>query len=362
MTRDEFEQALRARGLIGEAPLPPRAGAAMPWHLTVASGTGAWLAACLLLAFLGGTLGRVLESAPVRGLIGAVVCAAAPRVVAALGLGPGEDRGAQRPFAEQFFLVVSLAGALLLGSAVIVVGHGVVLQTGAVALLAGGLYLYNPEPVHRTVMAWTVVGALAGVGMLLRAEPLVSALLAAACAAIWLAQAPLTARGHSDVPRTFGVACALALMLMQLPDVASVTELIEKTVRLAPGRTAMLRAALLCAVLAVSGIVIARRLAAGGGRVPPGAVFAIVGGCALLAAATAKIPGIAACVLVWVLGTWAARAGLRRIALLGLAGYLYMLYFSMNSTLMAKGVALIGTAAVLLAMGFVLARAGGRRS
>ena len=80
MTRDEFEQALRARGLIGEAPLPPRAGAAMPWHLTVASGTGAWLAACLLLAFLGGTLGRVLESAPLRGLIGAVVCAAAPRV------------------------------------------------------------------------------------------------------------------------------------------------------------------------------------------------------------------------------------------------------------------------------------------
>ena len=76
----------------------------------------------------------------------------------------------------------------------------------------------------------------------------------------------------------------------------------------------------------------------------------------LLAAAAWRTPGVVACLLVWLLGTWAGRSQLVWYALAGLAAYLGMRYYALDMDLMDKGVAMIVVAAVLLGARLVLPR------
>ena len=76
----------------------------------------------------------------------------------------------------------------------------------------------------------------------------------------------------------------------------------------------------------------------------------------LVALAAWQAPGVIACLLVWVVGMAAGRPVLGGLALAGLAWYLLQLYYSLQTSLLGKGVALLGTGVVLLVLHFVLAR------
>jgi uncharacterized membrane-anchored protein len=83
---------------------------------------------------------------------------------------------------------------------------------------------------------------------------------------------------------------------------------------------------------------------------------AIVLASLLLCLAAWRMPGILAGLLLWVLGTWAGRSALRAMGLCGMAVYLTAQYWSLQTTLMTKGLVLLATAAMLLATAAALHR------
>ncbi len=388
MNRADFEPALRRAGLI-DGPLPPAPPDGGPWYLQAVSGFGAWLAALLVLSMLGGLVGDLWSSTGARMLIGGALCAGAAVVARrAQAQAAGAREGA---FLAQFMLACALAGIALLGSVVVEHVHGSVRQAGALALLAAVLLAANPERVHRALMAWMLVVSVIAALWLLKLEPLISIGLAAVTAALWLGQARWAAAGLLPVTAPVGVACAGMLVLLQAPDVVPPEVASQAPFALDVTRSALVRCAGLAVVLAAVGILVARRVGdegsragsegprAGGegprtggdglpvrgdglpvnsaGRTRSSRAPLLIGlFSVLLAAAAWRTPGVVACLLVWLLGTWAGRSQLVWYALAGLAAYLGMRYYALDMDLMDKGVAMIVVAAVLLGARLVLPR------
>lgn len=387
MNRADFEPALQRAGLI-DGPLPPAPPDGGPWYLQAVSGFGAWLAALLVLSMLGGLVGDLWSSTGARMLIGGALCAGAAVVARrAQAQAAGAREGA---FLAQFMLACALAGIALLGSVVVEHVHGSVRQAGALALLAAVLLAANPERVHRALMAWMLVVSVIAALWLLKLEPLISIGLAAVTAALWLGQARWAAAGVLPVTAPVGVACAGMLVLLQAPDVVPPEVASQAPFALDATRSALVRCAGLAVVLAAAGILVARRVGgegprtggegprAGGDGLPVRGDGLPVRGdglpvrsdglpmdsagrtrssraplliglfSVLLAAAAWRTPGVVACLLVWLLGTWAGRSQLVWYALAGLAAYLGMRYYALDMDLMDKGVAMIVVAAVLL--------------
>lgn len=360
MNRADFEPALRRAGLI-DGPLPPAPPDGGPWYLQAVSGFGAWLAALLVLSMLGGLVGDLWSSTGARMLIGGALCAGAAVVARrAQAQAAGAREGA---FLAQFMLACALAGIALLGSVVVEHVHGSVRQAGALALLAAVLLAANPERVHRALMAWMLVVSVIAALWLLKLEPLISIGLAAVTAALWLGQARWAAAGVLPVTAPVGVACAGMLVLLQAPDVVPPEVASQAPFALDATRSALVRCAGLAVVLAAAGIIVARRVGDEGlpvdsaGRTRSSRAPLLIGlFSVLLAAAAWRTPGVVACLLVWLLGTWAGRSQLVWYALAGLAAYLGMRYYALDMDLMDKGVAMIVVAAVLLGARLVLPR------
>ena len=360
MNRADFEPALRRAGLI-DGPLPPAPPDGGPWYLQAVSGIGAWLAALLVLSMLGGLVGDLWSSTGARMLIGGALCAGAAVVARrAQAQAAGAREGA---FLAQFMLACALAGIALLGSVVVEHVHGSVRQAGALALLAAVLLAANPERVHRALMAWMLVVSVIAALWLLKLEPLISIGLAAVTAALWLGQARWAAAGVLPVTAPVGVACAGMLVLLQAPDVVPPEVASQAPFALDATRSALVRCAGLAVVLAAAGIIVARRVGDEGlpvdsaGRTRSSRAPLLIGlFSVLLAAAAWRTPGVVACLLVWLLGTWAGRSQLVWYALAGLAAYLGMRYYALDMDLMDKGVAMIVVAAVLLGTCLLLPR------
>lgn len=360
MNRADFEPALRRAGLI-DGPLPPAPPDGGPWYLQAVSGFGAWLAALLVLSMLGGLVGDLWSSTGARMLIGGALCAGAAVVARrAQAQAAGAREGA---FLAQFMLACALAGIALLGSVVVEHVHGSVRQAGALALLAAVLLAANPERVHRALMAWMLVVSVIAALWLLKLEPLISIGLAAVTAALWLGQARWAAAGLLPVTAPVGVACAGMLVLLQAPDVVPPEVASQAPFALDATRSALVRCAGLAVVLAAAGILVARRVGDEGlpvdsaGRTRSSRAPLLIGlFSVLLAAAAWRTPGVVACLLVWLLGTWAGRSQLVWYALAGLAAYLGMRYYALDMDLMDKGVAMIVVAAVLLGARLLLPR------
>ncbi len=360
MNRADFEPALRRAGLI-DGPLPPAPPDGGPWYLQAVSGFGAWLAALLVLSMLGGLVGDLWSSTGARMLIGGALCAGAAVVARRVqAQAAGAREGA---FLAQFMLACALAGIALLGSVVVEHVHGSVRQAGALALLAAVLLAANPERVHRALMAWMLVVSVIAALWLLKLEPLISIGLAAVTAALWLGQARWAAAGLLPVTAPVGVACAGMLVLLQAPDVVPPEVASQAPFALDATRSALVRCAGLAVMLAAAGIIAARRAGDDGlpvdsaGRTRSSRAPLLIGlFSVLLAAAAWRTPGVVACLLVWLLGTWAGRSQLVWYALAGLAAYLGMRYYALDMDLMDKGVAMIVVAAVLLGARLVLPR------
>ncbi len=365
MTWSEFVQRLRTAGLLdAQAPDPVRGDASMPWHIRIASGIGAWFAAAFVLGSLGGLLSPLLREAAGRALLGIAACALAAWVMRRPGR---EGRPAPRDgaFASQVALAVSISGAVLLVSAILDGTRDVTLQGLVIAAIAGVLWWVNPEPLHRGLSAASMVGALVMVLLYQRIEPVTTLLVAVASVVLWLSQPRWVASGHAAMAVPAGLALVASLLLLQLPDAMLLVRgggggELDWLV----GGQAVLRAAGLAIVLAATGIVIARRVtgvpAAAAASARAGVPVAIVAACLLLAAAAWRTPGVLASLLAWTLGMATGRAQLVTMAWAGLAGYLWLQYWSMQVDLMTKGLVLVGTAAALLVirlgLGWLLGR------
>lgn len=348
MNWTDFGAALHREGLVADPVLPARAAGGLPWYSHAASALGAWFAAMFLLGFLGGLLYMLWETWPLRALAGVALCAAAIALV----------RKRDSPFFAQFALAVGIAGVSLLLSAVVAIHLGTRGHLLVCCCVFAALWWLNPEPVHRALMALGAVSCGCAALLMFRLEPFVTLLASAASIAIWLNQARWAVRGIDDRIGPLGHACALALLTLQVVD------LLPKdltTARWLPFSAAIWRATILAIALAAAALLIAQRLHRQQRTVIPASLPPII--CVavtLIALATWRMPGVLACLLVWLLGTWAGRAQLSWIALAGLTGYLTMQYYAQQTTLMQKGVTLLVTGLVLAAIMGVLRWMRGR--
>lgn len=354
MNWQTYGRLLAHEGLVRDASLPAREHAAMPWYVKLLSGFGAWLAALFVLGALGAASFGLLESAPARAGLGIVACGLCAYILRSRDREPG-------PFLAQFLTAISIAGAALVVSLLLDGPLRLSATLLAGALVAAMLLIANPEPVHRLLMALGMVGCLTLASIQWGLHPVACVVLALATSLIWLKQAGWTHARLGPLLVPVGMACAAALVL--LPAYGPVGELLGReagTALTGPGLAAhapWLTPAGLAVVLAATILLVGRDLPH---RVPAARVAwfpaLAVAATAVVALAAWQAPGVIACLLVWVVGMAAGRPVLGGLALAGLAWYLLQLYYSLQTSLLGKGMALLGTGVVLLVLHFVLAR------
>lgn len=340
MNWQQFGERLHAEGLLATAQLPERAHSDAPWYLAIAPAVGAWFAALFLLSFVGGLIAGIWDAAPMRVVVGALLCAAAARW------------GHSSAFRSQFGLAISLAGLALIASALFewrIDWRARMLLAG---LLCGALWRLNAEPVHRALMAIGLVLSVVAAAVGWRLEPLVTAAIAALAIGLWVEQTRWAASGRDALFTPVATACVLALLLLQAIDIAPASALLDGLLRTAVGSRSAVRAAILATALAGAGLWMSRKTEARSVRTDVLITF----GCAALAVATWRMPGIIAGLLVWLLGTWAGRSLIRGLGLAGSAAYLLTQYYTMSTTLMEKGQSLIITGLLLAVVAGLLRR------
>lgn len=343
----EYGEALASEGLVADPALPEREPPSAAWYLQAVSALGAWFAALLILGSVGGVLFGLFEQRGGRFVLGLALCGGAALVMRRRP----DARGSA--FLAQFTLAVSLAGIALLGSVLLDIVRPAALMTLAFAALSALLWWLNPEPVHRALCAFGLCVALALTLLQWRLEPLVTLLFMAATIAAWLTQSRWFAAGRGELLMPLALAAALTLMLLQVPDTIPRGVSDDPQLRWLGVAGGVGRAIVLAIGLAVTAALLARRLAL---AVTAGHWLAVAVACAALAWACQAMPGVIACLLVWLLGSAAGRPRLCALALLALGGYLTMLYYSIAQTLLDKGLLLIATAALLALAAWVVRR------
>jgi uncharacterized membrane-anchored protein len=192
--------------------------------------------------------------------------------------------------------------------------------------------------------------------------------LAAVSSLLWLRQGAWSARGWGGLLTPLAASCTAGLVL--LPAFAGggatslsnllVTEAHADLVRaLASWQGTWLAPAGLATFLVVSIIVICRELRPAGATagMPGRRDAALFVAAALLAFACWRAPGILACLLAWTLGVAAARPMVAWLGLAGMVPYLFQLYYSLDTTLLGKGMALLAAGLLMLALRHLLRRA-----
>ena len=358
MSWQAFGARLEEAGLLGSQPLPARGAAGLPGFVTLLSGFGAWAGAAFLLAALSALSLGWLESATGRLVVGIAIC------VACAWWMRGRPANA---FLAQFLTACGVAGTMLAASAAVDAPYSMRVLPLATAGAAAAMLAANPEPVSRLVMALLMVAALAVAAVQSALVPFACVLLAAASAALWLKQGSWSARGWGAWLLPLAVACTAALVALPVftgPGDASWSRLLvdEEGVdfarTLAAWQGNWLAPVGLAIVLAASVLAIRRACGrgAGDGWQLGGHDAAIAAAATLLALACWNAPGILACLLAWMLGMAAARPALAWLGLAGLVAYLFQLYYSLETSLPAKGGSLLAVGLILLLLQYLLRR------
>ncbi len=350
MNWDRLVRQLKARRLIDAhvAPEPPQASATAPWSTQVLSVFGAWLATFFLLGFLGFAMAGWLSSWGARLAVGVAMAGAA-------AFASRRSAGASRPtaFWSQFVSAVGFAGFALAVSGTADAGSDS-LRDATWYASAGVFWSLvlgraNVDPMHRIVMAWSTVACAVALLMSVDAVQAAVVLLALLATALWLTQtswvlAPVGPR-VSAIAHAASTA-ALAVSLQPAPfwfvDLGRAAG--PAAVPWSPWTTLGVFLALVGAVLLLSERWWARR----------SLLIGALAGLLLVAFGSVRMPGVSMCMLLWVLGTAAGRPVLRGMALAGLPVGVFLLYFDLSSSLLAKGVSLLAVGAILAGAGVLL--------
>ena len=337
-------QRLLAGGLVaGEAPATR--GAA-PWFVRVMLGVAGWIGALFVLSFVGVGFRFVMESASVSFVVGAGTCAAAAWLFRAK---PDSD------FASQFALALSMAGQalVLLALAKAFKTHTTAMALG-MGLFEAVLFLAVPNFVHRVWAAWAGASAVVYALMDWRLDPYAPALLAMACAWVWLNEIRYARHGALLRAGGYGLVLALLGALGVLTSAAGVW-IWHSAVQPSAWDIShfWIAAGLSGAVLLWTVQCLLLREALAPASAPGLRLLAIA---AVLALTTLKAPGLAPTLLILLLGFANGNRLLAGLGVLSLLGYLSFFYYTLQATLLHKSALMVATGVALLAARLLLHR------
>lgn len=329
--REVFDQlvaeglfAAEDAGRVGEAMAKEEAGP--PWFVKALMGVGAWVATGMFLVFLG--LLDLFDSTAALLIVGPLLVGAAVFLRTARG----------GPMATQTALSMSLVGQVMLVFAIAELAES--LEVGALALLALSVLLIwvMPDPVHRFLSTLAVAASLFFLLYVLNeavAPTIGFALLAAGTVAWWLPPPRLDGR-LAQLRGPVGHGLAASMLVAILPDSLNLRE----------GNHALIGSVILAAVVLW---VEARLFIEARGKLDRTAWVALAV-TALIAVATARVPGLQAALAVLLLSLH------RREPLLfgeGATAFVFFLgwyYYALELSLLHKSLVLVVSGAALLAI------------
>lgn len=335
---------LRTAGLVA-GEMPERT--ASPWFIRVMLGIAGWIGACFLLGFIGVGFARVLDSAGAAAVAATVCCGGAYAIF---------RLAANNDFAGQFGLATGFVGQILFGVAIFEHLH---LETSQACFLFFGveavLTLLMPNFIYRVCTTVAAVVALffgfAKAGLYGLTLPLV----VAGCALVWRSELPLAKR--ADLWRPIGYGLALGTLQ------TAATPLLGDEMRFLLHRGASggwfakygltLGTALVAVVFLATTVHILREL-----KIDPTSREGLAILCCAALAVGVSFPahGLAAALLILILGFAGGNRVLSGLGLLAVASFLGHYYYQMRETLLFKSMILGATGVFLLAARWGLSR------
>ena len=336
MTPAILWQRLTEAGLV-QGEVPASGEARSPWYVRVMLGVAAWIGALFLFGFVGVSFRFVLESAIGALITGAVLCVASWPVCTSLR---------HNDFTGQFGLATSLVGQMLF-----LYGLFRVFKTERVEVyllmcaFEVALVVFLPNFLHRV---WSTLAALVALTYALGSLglPYLGAGVIATCfAVVWLQACRWVKPASVQEPVGTGGALALAWCDVHLLWREAMWPWVARDGQVLPSY-AMHLGTLLTAGVFVYMVVrlLHREDVVLGSRV---GIAALAGSVALVAAAWSA-PGVAAALLIVLVGYANGNRFLFGLGFIALGGYLSYFYYQMHSTLLAKSAGLAATGAVLL--------------
>jgi hypothetical protein len=332
-------------GLVEGDP-PPATEAPAPWYVRAMLGIAGWIAACFLIGFLGIALALGTHGASASG-VGAVCCAAALFLLRQFD---GQD------FVEQLALAISLAGQGLIASGLseILHGGGASLYL-AFAVVEAVLVVAIPDFLHRALAAAGAGGAVALAFGDMALPGIASPILCGALALVWLEPHVWARRGA--LWRPIGYGAVLALLLTETFRLFGVGHELFGWRHDEAGWMALhgplVGRIAAAAILVLVALYLARREGVErGSRL----FMAIAGGAVLIGLVTIGAPGLAAALLILLLGFAAGSRLLVGVGVVSLLGFVSHFYYDLDATLLAKSGLMALAALLLLAIHLALRR------
>ena len=339
---DSLWQRLREAGLAqGERP---GGDAEAPWFVRFMLGIAGWIGALFLFGFFALAMHSLLREAGARLFLGGLLCGGSALVVRA---GPrGELLG-------QFVLAVSLAGQALLASGLAEALRGSpAAVASAIAAQQAILFFVIPGTVHRTWCAATAGYAIAFALARWGLGAYATAVLSGAFALAWLREFDHPRRAQLLRAAGYGLGVAAFLWVAMHGTWADLTWLRQSPP--SPGQASFWPAAVAtgAVVLAAAAALLRREgvaLASASGALA-------MAGALIVAAASAKAPGIAPAAGLLVLGHANGNRLLAGLGIFALVGYLSHYYYSLHATLLEKSGLLAAAGIALLVARFAMQR------
>ena len=345
MTGAALWAQLQAAGLVeGEMPATDKAPA--PWYVRAILGIAGWIAALFMLGFIGGAFAFVMQTASAGIVLGAVCCAGAYALFSKAG---------DNDFMEQFALVVSLVGQILIG-----IGLSDFLRMEAVpfyvamALVQGTLAWLIPNFLHRVLTTGGAAIALALAIKLMQLHGFAAPLLCFGLAWIWLD--PRLWAGSGTLWRPVGYGLMLAVLLVEMFRIFAMDEWVTGASLMGDWLALwgpVIGRGLTAAVL----VWVAIRLAAREGHGPGSMTgMAAIGAAVLFGLLALNAPGLTTALLVLLLGFAAGNRILLALGIIGLFLFVGHFYYSLHAPLLAKSGMLALTGVLLLGAWLLLRR------
>lgn len=343
MTAAALWDRLRADGLVdGERPQQGRS--ASPWFVRVMLGIAGWIGALFLIAFVGGAFAFIMQDASFAAIAGAVCCAAAFVLFRSFD---GND------FAEQFGLVVSLVGQIL-----IAVGLSQYLKIEepplyfAFAAVEVALAFAVPNFLHRVLVTSGAAIAL-GLGISqLELHGLAAPLLSLGLAFVWIEPRRWAADGK--IWRPIGYGLVLALLIVETFRLFGAGWLLGARGD-EPGWFSLYGPLIGRGLTAAVLVWVAATLSLREGRGSRISLFAIAVAI-LVGLLSLTAPGLASALLILLLGFAAGSRILVALGILSLLGFVAHFYYSLHATLLEKSGVMALTGLCLLAAHLLLRR------